>query len=101
MRTVQDIAVALIKTGLMVAGVLYAVEVLVNCLSFGEHRRPQFDSSRRIRSVWRLSVWAGVAAAHLVMRMSRPLINMLSEASADVGEWAVTHRHAHVTTRGR
>lgn len=100
MRTVLDIAVALVKMGLMAAGVLYAVEVLVNCLSLGRHQRPEFDSSQRLRSAWRLSVWAGVAATNLVVRMSRPLVNMLSDASADVGEWAVTHRHAHVTTRG-
>lgn len=100
MRMVQDVAVALIKTGLMVTGVLYTVEVLVHCLSFGEHQRPEFDSSRRLRSAWRLSVWAGVAATELVVRISRPLVNMLSEASADLGEWAITHRHAQVTTRG-
>jgi len=100
MRTVQEVVVALIRTSLMVAGVLYAVEVLVNCLSLGEHKLPEFDSSRRVRSAWRLSVWAGVAATDLVVRISRPFLNMLSEASADVGEWAVTHRHAQVTTRG-
>lgn len=99
MRTVQEVVVALIKTGLMVAGVLYTVEVLVNCLSLGEHKRPEFESSRRFRYAWLVSVWAGVEATELVVRMSRPLVNMLSEASADVGEWAITHRHAQVTTR--
>ncbi|HEV2426017.1 MAG TPA: hypothetical protein VGZ29_14400 [Terriglobia bacterium] len=99
MRTVQEVVVALIRAGLMVAGVLYAVDVLVNCLSLKEHNRPEFDASRRFRSAWLLSVWAGVTAAKLVVRMSRPLVNILSEASADVGEWAITHRHAHVTTR--
>jgi hypothetical protein len=101
MRTVQEIMVALLKMGLMAAGVLYAVEVLVHCLSLGEHQRPEFDSSRRLRSAWQLSVWAGAAATDLVVKMSRPLVNILSEASADVGEWAITRRHAHVTTRGR
>lgn len=101
MRTVQEVVVALIRAGLMTAGVLYAVEVLVNCLSLGEHERPEFDVSKRFRSAWRVSIWAGVTAAKFVVRISRPLVNMLSEASADVGEWAITHRHAQVTTRGQ
>ena len=99
MRTLQDFVVGLVRAGLLAAGVLYAVEVLVHCLSLGEHARPEFDPSRRLESAWRLSVWAGVTAAQMVVKMSRPLINTLSEASADVGEWAIAHRHAHVTTR--
>lgn len=95
MRTVLDIAVALIRIGLMMAGVLYAVDVLVHCLSLGKHQRPEFDSSQRLRSSWQMSVWAGATAVDLAVRMSRPLVNVLSEASADVGEWAITHRHAH------
>ena len=99
MRTLQDLVVGLVRAGLLAAGVLYAVEVLVHCLSLGEHPRPEFDQSRRLTSAWRLSVWGGVTAIQMVVRMSRPLINTLSEASADVGEWAITRRHAHVTTR--
>ncbi len=99
MRTLQDFVVGLVRMGLLAAGVLYAVDVLVDYLSLGEHRRPEFDPSRRVLSTWRLSVWAGVAAADLTAKMIRPLLNTLSEASADVGEWAMTRRHAQVTTR--
>jgi hypothetical protein len=83
----------------MAAGVLYSVEVLVGYLSLSRHPRPEFDSSRRLVSAWRLSVWAGVEALDLVLRMSRPLFNVLSEASADVGQWAITRHHPHVATR--
>ena len=100
MRTLQDLIVGLVRAGLLAAGVLYAVEVLVHSLSLGELARPELDPSRRLVSSWRLSVWAGATAIQLAVRMSRPLINTLSEASADVGEWAMTRRHAHVTTRG-
>jgi hypothetical protein len=99
MRTVQDIVVGLLKMGLLAAGVLYAVEVIVDYLRLGGHHRPEFEPSRRLRSLWLLSVWAGVAAVDFLARLTRPLINTLSEASADVGEWAITRRQAHVTTR--
>lgn len=99
MRTLQDLVLGLVRAGLLAAGVLYAVEVLVHCLSLGEHPRPELDPSRRLMSAWRLSVWAGVTTVRMAVKMSRPLINTLSEASADVGEWAITRRQAHVTTR--
>lgn len=101
MRTLLDVVVGLLKMGLLAAGVLFAVEVLVDYLRLGEHPRPEFDASRRFRSAWLLSVWAGVVAVDFVARISRPLVNMLSEASADVGEWAITRRQVHVATRGR
>jgi hypothetical protein len=101
MRTLQDLVVGLVRAGLLAAGVLYAVEILVHSLRLGEQAPPGFDPSRRLVSWWRLSVWAGVTAIQMVVRMSRPLVNTLSEAAADVGEWAITRRHATVTTRTR
>lgn len=100
MRTAMDILVAAVKMGLMAAGVLFVVEVLVDYLRLGERQRPELDPSNRIRSTWKLSVWATVVAIELAVRLSRPMLNMLSEASADVGEWAMTRRHAHLATRG-
>ncbi len=100
MRTVGDLVVGLIRAGLLSAGVLYAVDVIVDYLSLGGHRRPEYDPSKRLRSAWELSVWAGVAGTDLVVRMIRPVVNMLSEASADVGQWAVARHEARVATRG-
>jgi hypothetical protein len=100
MRTVQDVVIGLLKMGLLAAGVLYAVEVVVDYLRLGENPRPEFDPNKRLRSLWLVSVWAGVVAADFVARVSRPLTNMLSEASADVGEWAITRHQARVATRG-
>ncbi|HEV3275865.1 MAG TPA: hypothetical protein VG860_03540 [Terriglobia bacterium] len=101
MRTVGEFVVGLLKMGLLAAGVLYAVEVLVAYLRLGDHLRPEFDSSKPLRSATRWSVWAGVVATDLVVRLFQPMVNMLSEASADVGEWAIARRDAHVPTRGQ
>ena len=97
MRTVQELVVGLIKGGLLAAGVLYAVEVLVTYLRLGELNRPGFDSSKRLRSAAQWSIWAGVVATEFVARLGRPLVNMLSEASADVGEWAIARHHQAAT----
>jgi hypothetical protein len=46
-----------------------------------------------VRSAQRLVVWLGVKALALAVRMATPIFGMLSEASAEVGEWFLSHRH--------
>jgi predicted exporter len=77
----------------LLAGVgLYAGIVLVRYLTDGPHLRPRFDPRDPARSAERLAVWLGVKALALAARVAAPIFGMLSEASAEVGEWFLGHR---------
>src|SRR5579863_9485341 len=101
MKTVQEVAWGLLKVGLASAGLLYAVEVIGGYAKFGEHDRPEFDPTHIIKSVEQLAVWVGVTSIRLAMRISRPLLGILTEASADVGEWALARHTAGASARER
>jgi hypothetical protein len=98
MRTVEDSAAGLLNLSLLVASVLYAVEVLSAYFRPEKRQRPEIDSSQPLRTGSHWLVWAGVMAADFMVKLSRPLFGMLSEASADVGEWAITRYQARLTT---
>ncbi len=67
----------LVYAGLVVAG--YAAE--------GPHFQLKFDAHAPLRSVERLAVGAGVRLIGLVKRGAQPALDLLYDASADVGEW--------------
>jgi hypothetical protein len=46
-----------------------------------------------VRSAGCLLVWLGVKGLELAARISAPIFGMLSEASADVGEWFLGERY--------
>jgi hypothetical protein len=78
----------------VLAGVaLYTGLVLMRYLKGGPHLRPRFDLRDPARSAERLAVWLGVKALTLAARVVAPIFGMLSEASAEVGEWFLGHRH--------
>lgn len=97
MRTAQELVIGLIKLGLVAAGVLYAVEALIAYVRLGEYPRPVFDSAKPLVSAAQWLVWAGVKALALAFGLSRPLVNALAEASADVGEWVLVRHHSQTT----
>ena len=101
MKIVQEVVWGLLKIGLASVGVLYAVQVIGCYAKFGEHDRPEFDPTHKIKSVEQLVIWVGVTSIRLSMRISRPLLRILTEASADVGEWALARHTAGVSARER
>jgi hypothetical protein len=56
------------------------------------------ESGRAAQSAGRASMWAGLAAASLLAKVGRPVMDMLYEASAEVGEWAIRRRRSGVTS---
>jgi hypothetical protein len=101
MRGAQELIWGLVRMALIAAGVFYAVQVLVSYARHESHERPDFDAKDRLRSAERLLVWAGVMTVWVIGRLIRPVVSMLSEASAEVGEWAISRRQAQAAMRSR
>ena len=101
MSGAQELIWGLVRMALVAAGVFYVLRVFMAYSKPERRVRPEFDASDRLRSLERLLVWAGVMAVWLVGRVARPLINMLSEASAEVGEWAISRAPVQAAIRSR
>ena len=68
---------------------LYAWMVLMRYRSDGPHYRLSLDPQDPARSLQHLAVWLGVRVLEGCLRMARVILNLLLEASADVGEWFI------------
>lgn len=103
MRTIQEILSGLIKLGLLAVGVLYAIQILKTYARAraGEPHWPPLDRKEPIRSAEQVFIWAGVFVVAVVVRLARPVVDMLSEASAEVGEWAISRHQTEATLRTR
>jgi hypothetical protein len=69
------------------AGVLYAGMVLMRYRTDGPSYRLSFELRDPARSVVHSVVWLGVRVLEVFLRFARVILNMLLEASAEVGEW--------------
>ena len=72
--------------------ILYGVLVLI-ALKNKETYELEFDWNDPAHSAERLSVGIGVMAVSLVIRGLKVPLDILEEASADVGEWILHHRN--------
>jgi hypothetical protein len=86
----QNVFGGLLKLVLLAGGALYAGLVLMRYRSHQARRRPYLHWRDPARSIEVLAVWLGVKAVAFVARAAAPIYGMLSEASADVGEWFLT-----------
>ncbi len=82
-----------LELALLAGALFYASLVLISYLKDGAHLRPRFDLRDPAHSFQRLAVWLGVKALVLAVRVGIPIFEMLSEASAEVGDWFLSHRH--------
>ena len=89
MRVAQELLGGLVKMGLVAAGLYYAVEILITYAKSGVQGRPGIDRQDPLGSAGRSLVWVGTLAISLAVKALRPLLDMLSEASAEIGEWAL------------
>ncbi len=69
------------------AGALYAGMVLMRFRTDGPHHRLSFELRDPTRSVVHLVVWLGVKVLEACVRFTSAILNILLEASAEVGEW--------------
>lgn len=94
MKAVLGFSAELLKISLMLAGAFYAFEVLVKFARFRERYQPEVTPEHPFRSAGQLLIGAGVLITAAIVTLSRPVIDMLGEASAEVGEWALAKRQA-------
>jgi hypothetical protein len=69
------------------AGAVYAGMVLMRYRTDGPHYRLGFEVHDPARSLQQLAVWLGVKVLEGCLRITRVILNVLLEASAEVGEW--------------
>jgi hypothetical protein len=96
---VANIEWQILLRGLLGATVLvgfltFSTLVVLSYLESRGQVRPAFDRSELARSLRRFAAWMGNKPLALVVRVGKPVVNigkpvfnMLSEASAEVGEW--------------
>jgi hypothetical protein len=83
----------ILDLAVLAGAAFYAVYVLIRYLTNGPGPRPQVDLRDPARSAEHLAVWLGVKTVALGVRMGTPIFAMLSEASADVGDWFLSNLH--------
>ena len=71
------------------AAALYAGMVLMKYRTDGPRYRLNFNLQDPARSAQHLVVWLGVKILEGCVRIARPILNTLLEASAEVGEWLI------------
>jgi len=89
----HSISSGFLKLALLAGAALYSGRVLMSYLSDESHLRPQIDWRDPAHSAERLAVWLGVKTLGRAVRVAIRTFGMLSEASADVGEWLLSRRH--------
>ncbi len=83
----------LLELAVLAGAALYVGLVLTNYRTEGAQIRPRVDVHDPTHSAERLAVWMGVKAVGFAVRVGTPVFGMLSEASADVGDWFLSLRH--------
>ena len=82
-----------LKLAVLAGTVFFAGMVLVSYYNRGVQARPQVDWNDPAHALEILSVWAGVVVLAYSLKAGKKIFGMLSEASAEVGEWFLEQRH--------
>jgi len=72
---------------LVLLGLVYVGLVLMTYAIFGPSYRLALDAEAPVRSTERLLIWLGVKVLHAGVRIFRASLDLLSETSAEVGDW--------------
>ena len=90
---VQSIFSGFLELVVLAGLALYTGLVVVSYLTYGPRPRPRVDLRDPAHAAEHLAVWLGVKILALAVRAGSRVFGMLSEASADVGDWFLSHRH--------
>ena len=90
---VRNIFSSILALAFLAGAALYTGLVLMSYRTDGPRVRPQFDWRDPAHSAEHWALWLGVIALALAVRVVTPIFGMLSEASAEVGEWFLSRRH--------
>jgi len=91
-ESMHGIFMSLFDLAVLVIGAIYTGLVLANYRTNGPHYRLRVNAYAPVRSAESLLIWLGVKTLALTIRVGVPVFGMLSEASAEVGEWYLRHR---------
>ena len=83
----------LLELALLAGTALYTGLVLTNYLAGGPPQRPSVDWRDPAHSAQRWAVWLGVKGLTFTVQAATRIFGMLSEASAEVGDWFLNRRH--------
>jgi hypothetical protein len=81
-----------LKLLLGAAAIVYVGLVVMSYATHGARYRPRVDFNNPLRSIERLLLWLGVKTVATILQGLEAALNVLAEASADVGEWFVERR---------
>jgi hypothetical protein len=81
--------------------VLYAGMVLMAMRTEGLDYRPRWNWNDIARSTEQLVVWGGVRIVARASQAAKSALEVLTEASADLGEWFVHQRGGNVEAKFR
>jgi hypothetical protein len=81
----------LLKFLAVAAAAIYAGVVLIRYRTDRPRYRLSFELRNPARSVQHLAVWLGVKVFDACLRFAGAILNLLLEASAEVGEWFMRH----------
>ena len=84
---------------LIAGGAFYVFRVLRTYAREGAGYRLHLEWGGPARSAERLLIWAGIKVILAVLWAVRSVLNVLYQASADVGTWVVSKSDAHVQAR--
>jgi hypothetical protein len=86
------------KLLLAALGFLYAGVVLTAYRSVGSRLQLRVDRQRPLHPAQQLLVWLGVKALAAIVRLGSNAWEMLSDTSADFGEWCIRRRGGQLET---
>ena len=81
-----------LKLALVAGAALYAGLVLMTYRAGGPHVRPQFNRDDLLHSAEEWMVWLGVKFLELAAPVAVRILDVLAEASAQVGDWFLRTR---------
>ena len=90
--SLHAVFIGLFDLAILAAGIVYTGLVLMSYRTDGPNYRPYINLYEPARSVQTLLVWLGVKIVAFALRLGIPVFGMLSEASAEVGEWYLRRR---------
>jgi hypothetical protein len=90
-----------LRLAFIVTVALYSGMVLTNYAVRGSNYRVRFDFGDPAWSIKQLLVWCGVRLLAGIVRTIKAVLDLLIEASADVGEWFISTRSERVQAEFR
>ena len=100
-QTMQTLVAGTVKLGMIASALSYTFLVVTTYAKEGPDYRLHFELSDAARSVERLLIWMGIKFSTAIGRAFRSTLDLLYDASADVGTWVVSKSSPQVQARVR